>query len=109
MKKSLTILLCASLSIFTMARAMKPGHNLAAVAKTAQEKPTGQKVDAKTLLDDANNALTAMIKADDDSIEDASDDDDEAENIGDDDSGGDDGGGDDGGDGGDNGGGDEGD
>ena len=93
MKKSLTILLCASLSIFTMARAMKPGHNLAAVAKTAQKKPTGQKVDAKTLLDDANNALTAMIKADDDSIEDASDD--EGEDISDDDSGGDDDSGDD--------------
>ena len=57
MKKSLTILLCASLSIFTMARAMKPGHNLAAVAKTAQKKSTVQKADAKTLLDDANKAL----------------------------------------------------
>jgi len=37
MKKFVAILLCASLSIFTMARAMKPGHNLAAVAKTAQK------------------------------------------------------------------------
>jgi hypothetical protein len=32
---------------------MKPGHTLAAVAKTAQKKPTGQKTDVKTLLDDA--------------------------------------------------------
>ena len=83
-----------------MARGMKPDHNLAAVAKTAQKKPTGQKVDAKTLLDDANKALTAMIKADDDSMEDSSDD--EGGDMSDDDSGDDD-------DGGDNGGGDEGD
>jgi len=42
---------------------MKPSHTLAAVAKTAQKKPTGEKADAKTLLDDANKALAAMIKA----------------------------------------------
>ena len=108
MKKFVALLLCLSLSIFTVARAMKPGHALAAVAKIDQEKPTGQKAGAKTLLDDANKALASMIKADDDSIEDASDD--EGEDMSDDDSGSDDdGGGDDGGDGGDNGGGDEGD
>jgi len=43
MKKLLALLLCLSLSIFTVARAMKPGHALAAVAKIDQEKPTGQK------------------------------------------------------------------
>ena len=87
---------------------MKPGHALAGVAKIDQKKPTGQKAGAKILLNDANKALAAMIKADDDSIEDASDD--EGEDMSDDDSGSDDdGGGDDGGDGGDNGGGDEGD
>jgi hypothetical protein len=63
MKKIVLLLLCASLSIFTVARAMKPGHALAAVAKTAQKKPSGQKADAKTLLDDANKALAAIIKA----------------------------------------------
>jgi hypothetical protein len=87
---------------------MKPGHTRAAVAKIDQEKPTGQKADAKTLLNDANKALAAMIKADGDSMENASDD--EGENMSDDDSGGDDDSGDDDGeDGGDNAGGDEGD
>jgi len=114
MKKFVALLLCLSLSIFTVARAMKPGHALAGVAKIDQKKPTGQKAGAKTLLNDANKALAAMIKADDDSMEDASDDD-EGENMSDDDSGSDDdGGGDDSGDGGgddggDNRGGDEGD
>jgi hypothetical protein len=46
-----------------VARAMKPGQILAVVAKPAQKKPTGQKADAKTLLDDANKALAAVIKA----------------------------------------------
>ncbi len=114
MKKFVALLLCLSLSIFAVARAMKPAHTPAAVTKTAKKKPTGQKADAKTLLDDASKALAAMIKADGDSMEDASDDD-EGENMSDDDSGSDDdGGGDDSGDGGgddggDNGGGDEGD
>lgn len=65
MKKFVAILLCASLSIFTMARAMKPGHNLAAVAKTAQKNQQVKKADAKILLDDANKPVTAMIKTDD--------------------------------------------
>jgi hypothetical protein len=42
---------------------MKPGHALAAVAKTTQEKTAVAKADAKTLLDDAGKALAAMIKA----------------------------------------------
>ena len=63
MNKLVSLLLCLSLSLFTVARAMKPGQTLAVVAKTAQKKPTGQNADAKTLLDDANKALAAMIKA----------------------------------------------
>jgi hypothetical protein len=63
MKRFVSLLLCLSLSLFAVARAMKPSHTLAAVAKTAQKKPTGQKADAKTLLDDASKALAAMIKA----------------------------------------------
>src|SRR5438874_11158137 len=63
MKKFVSLLLCLSFSVFAVARAMKPSHTLAAVAKTAQKKPTGEKADAKTLLDDANKALAAMIKA----------------------------------------------
>src|SRR5882672_4774656 len=63
MKKFVSLLLCLSLSLFAVARAMKPGHILAVVAKPAQKKPTGQKADAKTLLNDANKALAAMIKA----------------------------------------------
>jgi hypothetical protein len=52
MKRLVSLLLCLSLSLFAVARAMKPS-----------QMPTGQKVDAKTLLDDANKALAAMIKA----------------------------------------------
>ncbi len=63
MKNFVTLLLCLSLSVFAVARAMTPGHTLAAVAKTAQKKPTGQKADAKTLLDNGSKALAAMIKA----------------------------------------------
>jgi hypothetical protein len=63
MKNFVSLLLCLSLSVFAVARAMTPGHTLAAVAKTAQKKPTGQKADAKTLLDNASKALAAMIKA----------------------------------------------
>jgi len=53
MKKFVSLSLCLSLSLFAVARAVKPGQTLAVVAKTAQKKPTGEKVDAKTLLDDA--------------------------------------------------------
>jgi hypothetical protein len=63
MKRFVSLSLCLSLSIFTVARAMKPSHTLATVAKTAQEKPTEQKADAKTLLDDANKVLAVMVKA----------------------------------------------
>src|SRR6266436_9876487 len=63
MKKLVSLSLCLSLSLFAVARAVKPGQTLAAVAKTAEKKPTDEKADAKTLLDDANKALAAMIKA----------------------------------------------
>jgi len=42
---------------------MKPSQTLAATAKAAEKEPNAQKADAKTLLDDANKALAAMIKA----------------------------------------------
>jgi hypothetical protein len=63
MKKLVSLSLCLSLSLFAVALAMKPIHTLAAVAKTAQKKTTAEKIDAKTLLDDASKALAAMIKA----------------------------------------------
>src|SRR6266446_115453 len=63
MKKLVSLSLCLSLSLFAVARAVKPGQTLAAIAKTAQKKPTGDKADGKTLLVDANKALAAMIKA----------------------------------------------
>jgi hypothetical protein len=63
MKNFVSLLLCLSLSVFTVARAMTPSHTLAAVAKTPQKKPTGQKADAKILLDNSSKALAAMIKA----------------------------------------------
>jgi hypothetical protein len=62
-KKFLPLLLCLSLSIFSVARATNPAHTAAPGAKTAQKKSTGEKADAKTLLNDANKALAAMIKA----------------------------------------------
>jgi hypothetical protein len=63
MKNFVGLLLCLSLTIFSVARAMKPGHTLAAITKTTEKKSTGEKADAKTLLDDSNRALAAMIKA----------------------------------------------
>jgi hypothetical protein len=63
MKKLVSLSLCLSLSLFAAARAMKPSFALAAVAQAAQEKPSEQKADAKTLLGDASKALAVMIKA----------------------------------------------
>ena len=111
MKKFLPLLLCLLLSIFTVARATKPAHTSAPDTKTAQNKPTGQEADAKTLLNDANTG-EEVASDDDDSMEGASSDD--GEDVNDDDGGdapgdedtGDDDAGDD--DGGDDGGGDEG-
>jgi hypothetical protein len=117
MKRLVSLLLCLSLTIFTAARAMKPSHMLAAIAKAAQKEPTGQKVYAKTLLDeksyvghqsfDMSEAEEQEVAAEedadqevastaDDSMEDASDD--ESDDSGGDDDSGDDDGGDDGGD-----------
>ena|SRR5438034_6807244 len=104
MKKFLPLLLCLSLSIFTVAHATKPAHTPTPDTKTAQKKQTGQQPDAKTLLNAANTD-EEVASGDDDSLEDASDD--KGENMNDDDGGDsagnedtadDDGGGDDGGD-----------
>ena len=62
MKKLLPLLLCLSLSFFTVARATKSLPTPAAGAKTVQ-KSTGHEADAETLLNDASKALAAMIKA----------------------------------------------
>src|SRR5881227_3163982 len=63
MKKLVSLSLCLSLSLFAVARAMKPAQILAVVAKSDQKTSAGKKADGKTLLDDANKALAAMIKA----------------------------------------------
>src|SRR5437867_1500041 len=63
MKKLVSLALCLSLSLFAVARAMKPAQILAVVAKSDQKKSAGKKADGKTLLDDANKALAVMIKA----------------------------------------------
>src|SRR2546430_948853 len=63
MKKLVSLSLCLSLSLFAVARAVKPGQTLAAIAKSDQKKSAGKTADGKTLLDDANKALAAMIKA----------------------------------------------
>lgn len=62
MKNLVRLLLCLSLSVFAVARAISPSKALSATAKTAQKKETGQKADAKTLLHDAKKAAAAMIK-----------------------------------------------
>lgn len=63
MKKLVSLSLCLSISLFAVARAMKPVQVLAVVAKGDQKKATEQKADAKALLDDASKALALMIKA----------------------------------------------
>lgn len=63
MKKFVPLLLCLLLSIFTVARGMKPAHTPIPGTKIASGKPAAQKADAKALLNDANKALAAMIKA----------------------------------------------
>ena len=101
-KTFVSLSLCLSLSVFAVAHAVtKPGQTLAVVAKADQEKQTGEKADASTLLDAcAERGSFAMSETgegegavaedtdegvvyDDDSIEDASDDEGE-DMIGDD-------------------------
>ena len=57
MKRLLILGLCLALSIFAIARAMKPSRTLAVVAKGAESTPTEQKAETKPLPDDSNNAL----------------------------------------------------
>jgi hypothetical protein len=88
MKRLVSPLLCLSLSIFTVARAMKPSHMLDMSEAEEQEVAAEEDTDEQ-------------VASDDDSMEDASND--EGEDIsnddaGDDDAGGVDDGGDDGGD-----------
>jgi hypothetical protein len=61
-KNFVRLLLCLSLSVFAVALAMTPSRTLAVVAKTDEKKLTGQKADAKTLLDNASKALAVMVK-----------------------------------------------
>ena len=107
MKKFLPLLLCLSLSIFSVAHATKPGHTPAPDTKTDQRRPTGQQASAKMSLNDTNRD-DEVAAGDDDSMENPSDDkgedmndDDGADAAGDedtaDDNGVDDDGGDDGG------------
>jgi hypothetical protein len=62
MKNLVRLLLCLSLTVFAVARAITPIKGLGAAAKTAQKKETGEKANAKTLLHDAKKAAAAMIK-----------------------------------------------
>ena len=84
MKKLLPLLLCLSLSFFTVARATKLAHTPAPNTKIAQEKPTGQDADAKTGLNDADTDENGASD-DDESVEGASSD--EGEDMNDDDGG----------------------
>jgi hypothetical protein len=76
MKKFLSLLLCLLLSIVTAARAMKPTHTPVPDSRSAQQNPTRQEADAKTLFDDVNNDEDAASD-DDDSMTGASDNQDE--------------------------------
>jgi len=119
MKKFLGLLLCFSLSSFTVARATKPNHTTAAPANVAQKGgalTVKEKAEFEESRAQQKDTDEEVASADDDSMEDASDGDGEAingddggeaagdENTGDDktaddgggDNGGDDGGGDEG-------------
>src|SRR5947209_11731504 len=63
MKNFIRLLICLSLVLFAVARAVTPSKDLAATARTAQKKPSGKKADGKTLLHDGQKAVAAMIKA----------------------------------------------
>ena len=60
MKNFLRLLLCFALSAFVIARGAAGSKESTA---PTQEKPSGRKADAKTLLDDANKATAAIIKS----------------------------------------------
>src|SRR6266481_2767400 len=62
MKNFVRLLLCLSLSVFAVARAISPSKALNTTARTAQKKETGKKADVKTLLHDAKKAAATMIK-----------------------------------------------
>jgi hypothetical protein len=81
MKKFVSLSLCLSLSVFTVARAMKPSHTLVTVAKAADEKPTEAEEEEVAAGEDTDQE----VASDDDSMENASDD--EGKDMNDDDSG----------------------
>lgn len=62
MKNLVCLILCLSLAGFAIARAVDPGSELTATAKTSDKKPSGKKADAKTLLGAAKKAHAAMVK-----------------------------------------------
>jgi acetolactate synthase small subunit len=61
MKNFVRLLLCLSLSVFAVARAVSTSKTANTAAQT-QKKTTGQKADAKTLLHEAKKATAALIK-----------------------------------------------
>jgi hypothetical protein len=77
MKKFLPLLVCLSLSFFTVARATKPNHTPGAAAKTAHKgggltpKETAEFEESKAQQKDTDEEVAS---ADDDSVEDTSDD-----------------------------------
>jgi len=112
MRRFLPLVLCLSLSIFTVARATKLAHTATFYTRTTRKPPVEQPADAKALFKHANTEEETGA-SDNDSIDDASgnegedvDGDDDSDAVDDQDTGDDDGGDDDGG--GDDNGGDEG-
>ena len=81
MKKVLPLLLCLSISFFTLARATKSVHTPVADAKTAQ-KPTGQKAVSLDMSDPEREEVIAEEDSDAEVVSD-----DEGEDVNDDDSG----------------------
>ena len=80
MKGFLPLLLCLSLSIFTVARATTPTQTSPLNTRSAQKNPKQQEADAKPLLDDKNNDED-MASDDDETITGVSDN--EGENVND--------------------------
>lgn len=84
MRRFLPLLLCLSLSIFTVARVTKQIHPLSPDTKSNPKPPMGQQADARTLLKDPNTEQETG-SSDNGNKDDASND--EGEDVNDDDDG----------------------
>jgi hypothetical protein len=87
MNRPLSLWLCLSLSVFTIARAMEPSHTLPDIAKAAQNELSTHKAYSQSVAEDEDGAPgedpgEEGVPNNDDGIQDASGD--EGEDLGDD-------------------------